>query len=120
MSLKPTNCYLKNGKIYIARSNIQLSKNESLTSEFNSHIFKVSCKVVFQNVLHGTISCKMDTEATFHLDDKVPYKNHTRFRCSLNLCDSTEWCLLENYIKHEKVQDCLMVYKILKNKLHLS
>ena len=44
----------------------------------------------------------------------------TQFRCSLNLCDGTQECLLENNIEYEKVQDCLVIYKILKNKLHLS
>ena len=66
------------------------------------------------------ISCKKDTEATFHLQDKVPYKNHTHFRCCLNLCDRTQERLLENNIEHEKVQDRSIFYKTLINKLHLN
>ena len=44
------------------------------------------------------------TEATFHLHDKVPYKNHTNFRCYLNLCDHIQECLLENNVEHEIVK----------------
>ena len=41
-------------------------------------------------------------------------KNYTHFRCSLNLCDLTQECLLENNIEYEQVQDRYIIYKILK------
>ena len=63
-------------------------------------VFKVTWIVIFQNILHGTIYSIFVAPWTW-----VIVHNE---------------CLLENNIEQENVQNRSLIYKILKNKLHLS
>ena len=60
-----------------------------------SHIaLKITEKLFPKTFFMEPYPCKKDTEAAFLSHDKFPYKIHSRFRCSLSLCDRTQECLL--------------------------